>query len=255
MKILISGIGGRMGAEVKKMVLDGYRGATLCSGYDVAPIEAECPTYTSWSDVKETPDCIIDFSHHAGTKALLKYACEKNIPVVLATTGHDETEKGYISEAAKKIPLFHSANMSLGVALLVELAKTAALAMPEADIEIIEKHHTRKLDAPSGTAITLAEGILENLDRKVRWVPGTLLAADGTLTGTTECAADELPVSSIREGEVPGIHSIRYDSEADSITITHDAKSRRGFALGAVLAAEYTAEHQGLLGMNDLFDF
>ena len=116
-------------------------------------------------------------------------------------------------------------------------------------------HHIHKLDAPSGTAITLAEGILENLDRKERWVSGTLLAADGTLSGTTACAADELPVSSIREGEVPGIHSIRYDSEADSITITHDAKSRRGFALGAVLAAEYTATHEGLLGMSDLFDF
>ena len=156
MKILICGIGGRMGAEVKKMVLDGYRGSELCAGYDVAAIDAECPTYTSWSEVKETPDCIIDFSHHAGTKALLEYACEKNIPVVLATTGHDETEKEYISEAAKKIPLFHSANMSLGVALLCELAKTTAKTFPDADIEIIEKHHNRKLDAPSGTAIMLA---------------------------------------------------------------------------------------------------
>ncbi|HIZ90937.1 MAG TPA: 4-hydroxy-tetrahydrodipicolinate reductase, partial [Candidatus Bacteroides merdavium] len=112
-----------------------------------------------------------------------------------------------------------------------------------------------KLDAPSGTAITLAEGILENLDRKSRWVKGTLQAPDGTVTGTTACAADELPVSSIRLGEVPGIHSIRYDSEADSITITHDAKNRSGFALGAVLAAEYTATHEGFLGMGDLFPF
>ena len=125
----------------------------------------------------------------------------------------------------------------------------------EYDVSMSETHHVHKLDAPSGTAITLAEGILENLDRKHSWVPGTLLAADGTLTGTTACAPDELPVSSIREGEVPGIHTIRYDSEADSITITHDAKSRRGFALGAVLAAEYTVSHEGLLGMSDLFDF
>ena len=110
MKILISGIGGRMGAEVKKMVLDGYRGSELCAGYDVAVISAECPTYTSWSDVLEAPDCIIDFSHHAGTVALLNYACEKNIPVVLATTGHDEAEKKCIADAAKK-------GSSLGVAL------------------------------------------------------------------------------------------------------------------------------------------
>ena len=111
------------------------------------------------------------------------------------------------------------------------------------------------MDAPSGTAITLAEGILENLDRKDKWVEGTFQAPDGTVSGSTECAANELPISSIREGEVPGIHSIRYDSEADSITITHDAKNRRGFALGAVLAAEYTAKHEGALGMSDLFPF
>ena len=105
------------------------------------------------------------------------------------------------------------------------------------------------------TAITLAEGILENLDRKDKWVMGTLTAPDGTVTGTTECAANEMPVSAIRRDEVPGIHTITYESEADSIIITHDAKNRKGFALGAVLAAEYTAEHTGFLGMNDLFNF
>ena len=94
-----------------------------------------------------------------------------------------------------------------------------------------------------------------NLDRKDKWVEGTFQAPDGTVSGSTECAANELSISSIREGEVPGIHSIRYDSEADSITITHDAKNRRGFALGAVLAAEYTAKHEGALGMSDLFPF
>ena len=90
---------------------------------------------------------------------------------------------------------------------------------------------------------------------RYKWIEGTFQAPDGTVSGSTECAANELPISSIREGEVPGIHSIRYDSEADSITITHDAKNRRGFALGAVLAAEYTAKHEGALGMSDLFPF
>lgn len=126
---------------------------------------------------------------------------------------------------------------------------------PAYDVTMSETHHIHKLDAPSGTAITLAESILDNLDRKERWVKGTLQAPDGTISGSTDCAANELPVSSTREGEVPGIHSIRYDSEADSITITHDAKNRRGFALGAVLAAEYTAGKQGFLGMSDLFPF
>ena len=130
-----------------------------------------------------------------------------------------------------------------------------AAAHPNYDVSMVETHHVHKLDAPSGTAITLAEGILENLDRKQKWVMGTLTAPDGTVTGTTDCAPDELPVSAIREGEVPGIHTIKYESEADSIVITHDAKNRKGFALGAVLAAEYTAAHQGFLGMNDLFQF
>ena len=138
MKILICGVGGRMGREVAKMALDGYRNAIPVAGVDVVPVDTrEFRTYTDWNAVEETPDCIIDFSHHTGTPALLKYACQNNIPVVLATTGHDYAEQDIIKEASQKIPLFHSANMSLGIALLVELAKTTAKAFPDADIEIV----------------------------------------------------------------------------------------------------------------------
>ena len=126
---------------------------------------------------------------------------------------------------------------------------------PAYEVSMTETHHIHKPDAPSGTAITLAEGILENMNRKSKWVKGTMVAPDGTVSGTSECAENEFPVNSIREGEVFGIHTIRYDSEADSISITHDAKNRKGFALGAVLAAEYTSRHEGLLGMSDLFQF
>jgi 4-hydroxy-tetrahydrodipicolinate reductase len=107
-----------------------------------------------------------------------------------------------------------------------------------------ETHHIHKLDAPSGTAITLAEGIIGELDRKEKWIKGEANAP---------YAADTLRIDSLRRGEVPGIHTIRYDSDADCITISHDAHSRKGFALGAVLAAEYTATHSGLLTMDDLF--
>ena len=154
--------------------------------------------------------------------------------------------------------LFWSSNFSLGVAIFSAVNRYLARIMnqfPEYDVAMEETHHIHKLDAPSGTAITLAESIVQNLDRKTRWVKGTLTAPDGTLSGTTQCAPDELPVSSVRRDEVPGIHSIRYDSAADSITITHDAKNRSGFALGAVLAAEYTAQHTGMLTMEDLFPF
>ena len=126
---------------------------------------------------------------------------------------------------------------------------------PQYDVKMTETHHIHKLDAPSGTAITLAEQIVDRLDRKNDWKKGTTRWDDGRVEGSEEHAQDELLIDSIRHEEVPGIHSISYDSEADCITITHDAHSRKGFALGAVLAAEYTKEHKGLLTTSDLFKF
>jgi 4-hydroxy-tetrahydrodipicolinate reductase len=182
------------------------------------------------------------------------------VKLVSGSTGwleeHGEEVKKLCTTGGKT--LFWSSNFSVGVAIFSAVNRYLAKIMnkfPEYDVKMVETHHIHKLDAPSGTAITLAEGILNELDRKDKWVKGTLQAPDGTVTGTEECAADELPVSSIRRDEVPGIHSITYNSEADQITITHDAHSRKGFALGAVLAAEYTATHEGFLGINDLFQF
>ena len=126
---------------------------------------------------------------------------------------------------------------------------------PQYDVRIEETHHVHKLDAPSGTAITLAEDIIDQLDRKHQWVKGELHAADGTMSGSNAADADAIPVESFRRGEVAGIHTVVYDSEADRITLTHDAHNRKGFALGAVLAAEYTATHSGLLTTSDLFPF
>ena len=126
---------------------------------------------------------------------------------------------------------------------------------PGYDVQMTETHHIHKLDAPSGTAITLAEEIVEVIDRKKDWTKGVLHAPDGTVSGSADVAADLLRIDSIRRDEVPGIHAIKYDSEADCITITHDAHSRRGFALGAVLAAEYTKDHEGLLTISDMFKF
>ena len=126
---------------------------------------------------------------------------------------------------------------------------------PQYDVSMEEVHHIHKLDHPSGTAITLAEEIVGDLDRKDSWTVGEVHNADGTVEGTQKVAANQLRIDSIREGEVPGIHSIAYDSEADKITITHDAHSRKGFAMGAVLAAEYTCGHSGLLTISDMFKF
>ena len=154
--------------------------------------------------------------------------------------------------------LFWASNFSVGVAIFAAVSRYLARIMnafPQYDATMVETHHVHKLDAPSGTAITLAEGICANLDRKATWAMGTLTAPDGSVSGTTDVPADRLRIDAIRRGEVPGIHSITYDSPADCITITHDAHSREGFALGAVLAAEYTLTHQGLLSTDDLFSF
>ena len=154
--------------------------------------------------------------------------------------------------------LFWASNFSVGVAIFSAVNKYLAKIMngfPQYDVEETETHHIHKLDHPSGTGITLAEQIVEQLDRKKDWQMGTLTQPDGTVVPADSQDKDKLTINSVRRDEVPGIHSICYDSEADSITITHDAHSRRGFALGAVLAAEYTKNHDGLLTISDMFKF
>ena len=145
-----------------------------------------------------------------------------------------------------EIPCFGRQNFSLGVSIFMAVNKYLAGIMnqfPTYNVEMTEVHHTQKLDAPSGTAITLAEDIIDKLDRKNSWVK------------EIETSSNEMAIKSIREGQVPGTHTIRYDSEVDSITITHEAKSREGLALGAVIAAEFTAGKIGFLGMGDMLKF
>lgn len=231
MNILICGVGGRMGREVAKLALDGVRGATVVAGFDVIPVDTrEFPTYTDWSLVKEKIDCIIDFSHHTATEALLNFAKKNNIPVVIATTGHTDEEKNNILEAAREIPVFHSANMSLGIALLVELAKSAAKAFPEADIEIVEKHHNRKLDAPSGTALLLANAIKE-VRKSARFIFGR--------EGLAKREADEIGIHAVRMGNIIGEHEVIVGTDTQTITLKHEAHSRALFAEGALAAADY----------------
>ena len=154
--------------------------------------------------------------------------------------------------------LFWSSNFSLGVTIFRAVNRHLARIMNrfgDYTPRLEETHHIHKLDHPSGTGITLAEELISEVDRLGGWQFCQLTQPDGTVEGTDECPADKLRVDSKRCGEVPGIHTVTWDSPADSITITHDAHNRRGFALGAVLAAEYTATHSGLLTMNDLFQF
>ena len=169
------------------------------------------------------------------------------VKVVSGSTGWMKDHEAEVRKACtdEGKTLFWASNFSVGVAIFSAVNKYLAKIMngfEQYDVNLVETHHVHKLDAPSGTAITLAEQIVENLDRKQRW-------------GLHETMPEVLRIDDIRQKEVPGIHTITYDSPEDMITITHDAHNRRGFAMGAVLAAEYTANHTGLLTMSDLFKF
>ena len=227
MKIALIGYG-KMGKEIEKIAV--ARGHEIVSIIDVDNRQDFA------SEAFRSADVAIEFTAPSVAYGNCLEAFKNGVKVVSGSTGwmgeHGEEMRRLCAEEGKT--LFWSSNFSLGVAIFSAVNKYLAKIMnnfPNYDVSMVETHHIHKLDAPSGTA------------------------PDGTVTGTTACASDEMPVSAIREGEVPGIHTIRYESEADSIIITHDAKNRKGFALGAVLAAEYTATHEGFLGMNDLFQF
>lgn len=251
MKIALIGYG-KMGRMIEQIALE--RGHEIVSIIDVDNIEDfDSPAFAS-------ADVAIEFTNPTAAFANYQRAFAHNVKVVSGSTGWMQEHKAEVERMCTEggQTLFWASNFSIGVAIFSAVNRYLAKIMngfPHYSVEMEEVHHVHKLDAPSGTAITLAEDIINDLDRKDKWVKGFQHAADGTESGSNEVAANELPIASIRRDEVPGIHSISYDSEADKITITHDAHSRKGFALGAVLAAEYTKEHTGLLTTSDLFKF
>ena len=251
MKIALIGYG-KMGKMIEQIAKD--RGHEIVCVIDIDNQEDfDSPQFAS-------ADVAIEFTNPTAAYGNYLRAFKHNVKVVSGSTGwmkeHGDDVKRMCSEGGQT--LFWASNFSVGVAIFSAVNRYLAKIMnqfPQYDVKMEETHHIHKLDAPSGTAITLAEEIISDLDRKDKWVKGVQRNADGTVTGTNDVPADELPIESIRRDEVPGIHSVIYDSEADCITITHDAHSRKGFALGAVLAAEYTKDHEGLLTTSDLFKF
>ena len=203
-------------------------------------------------------DVAIEFTTPATAYSNICRAFEQDVKVVTGSTGWQKEHSDDIRWKIQREDqtLFWSSNFSLGVYLFNKLNVYLAQVMnkyPDYNVEIDEAHHIHKLDAPSGTAITLAENVLQNLNRKTEWVKGKLCAADGSISGSDQAEPQQLVINSIRRDEVPGIHTVKYNSSFDEISITHDAHNRGGFALGAVLAAEYTLTHEGLLCMDDLF--
>ena len=237
MKIALIGYG-KMGHAIEQIALQ--RGHEIVSVIDVNNQE----DFTS--DAFKSADVAIEFSMPAVAMDNYRRAFAAGVPVVSGTTGWLE-HLPEIKEACKAgQTFFYASNFSLGVNIFFALNKYLAKIMndfPAYDVRMVETHHIHKLDAPSGTAITLAEGLIDNIERKNKWVEGK------------EPAEDEIGICSVREGEVPGIHTVIYESDVDTISITHDAKSRMGFALGAVIAAEFTCGKKGFLTMQDMLKF
>ena len=205
-------------------------------------------------------DVAIEFTTPTAAYGNYLRAFAHHVKVVSGSTGwmkeHGEDVKRMCSEEGQT--LFWASNFSIGVAIFSAVNRYLAKIMnqyPQYEVRMEETHHVHKLDAPSGTAITLAEEIVDEMDRIHGWQKGVLYAADGSVSGNNSMVANQISIDSVRKGEVPGIHTVTYDSEADQITISHSAHNRKGFALGAVLAAEYTAQHTGLLTTSDLFKF
>jgi len=251
MKIALIGYG-KMGKMIEQIALE--RGHEIVCRIDVDnQQDFNSPEFAS-------ADVAIEFTNPTAAYGNYLKAFAHNVKVVSGSTGWMKDHKTDVERLCNEEgqTLFWASNFSIGVAIFSAINKYLAKIMnqfPQYDVKMTETHHIHKLDAPSGTAITLAEQIVDRLDRKNDWKKGTTRWDDGRVEGSEEHAQDELLIDSIRHEEVPGIHSISYDSEADCITITHDAHSRKGFALGAVLAAEYTKEHKGLLTTSDLFKF
>jgi len=238
MKIALIGYG-KMGKTIERIARE--------RGHEIVAVIDVNNTDDFDSAAFKSADVAIEFTVPQVALSNYRRAFASGVAVVSGTTGWTEELpqlKREIEEGSKT--LFWSSNFSLGVNVFMAVNKYLAAIMnkfPNYNVEMTEVHHTQKLDAPSGTAITLAEGVLENLSRKNVWVK------------EAQTKPEELAIKSIREGQVPGIHTIRYESEVDSIEITHDAKSREGFALGAVVAAEFTAGKKGFLGMEDMLKF
>ncbi len=245
MNLLINGFLGYMGRELVALCTQGYRGAKLLIGVDRCAVAGD-NVYPSCSMIDSAcgVDCIVDFSNHAAVGEVLELAARLKIPTVIATTGHTEEELALIRHYASHIPVFHSANMALGVALLVELARTAALAMPDAEIEIVEKHHNRKVDAPSGTALMVADAL-----RDIR--PEAYVKS--ARCGLSPRAAHEIGIHSIRIGSSVGEHEVMIATANQTITLKHEAHNRTLFAEGAIVAAEFIIGcPAGLYGMKNL---
>lgn len=246
LKVIINGYSGSMGKVLTKCVNEDEYTQLVC-GVSKDELDVPFKTYLKMSDVEESADVIIDFSHHSTIDDVLAYATKTKTPLVIATTGFNEDELGKIKKASTIIPIFHSSNMSLGVNVLVKLVKEAAKALNGFDIEIIEKHHNKKLDSPSGTAVMIANGVKEVL-------PETECIY-GRYGRSEKRKSNEVGIHAIRGGTIVGEHTTIFAGHDEVVEIKHTAQSKDIFAKGSITAAKFLVNQgPGYYNMNNILD-
>ncbi|MBQ8717280.1 MAG: 4-hydroxy-tetrahydrodipicolinate reductase [Clostridia bacterium] len=246
LNIMLCGCGGRMGAAVIAAAKEA--GDRIVAGVDINPAaDSPFPIFTSPDEFQGRADVIVDFSHHSALQGLLAYATKNATPIVVCTTGHTEEELAAMKEAATTVPVFFSRNMSLGINLLIALCRRAAATLGDAfDIEIIEKHHNQKLDAPSGTALMIADAISEEKEHPYVYDRHAERRAR---------AQGEIGLHAVRGGTIVGEHEVMFCGKDEVITLSHSAASREVFATGALRAAHFmTGKPAGLYNMDHVVE-
>lgn len=249
MKIIICGCNGKMGKAIIKATQN-HNNCEIVAGVDkIIDPQASFPTYNSINNVKEKADVIIDFSHPSALSSILDYSKKTNTPAVLCTTGFSNEQVKQIKNTSKSMPIFYSRNMSLGINLLIELAKKATEILErDFDIEIIEKHHNQKIDSPSGTALMIAEEISQTCENKKNFI------YDRSSTRKTR-EKSEIGIHSLRGGTIPGDHEVIFAGNKEIITLSHHAESRDIFANGALRAALFIKDKPtGFYTMKDVIN-
>ncbi|MBQ7400184.1 MAG: 4-hydroxy-tetrahydrodipicolinate reductase [Clostridia bacterium] len=245
--IIVSGINGRMGRAIEAMCKNSDK-YTIVAGVDVnLGIPHEFPTVSDINELSCKADALIDFSHHSAANKLCEYAAKTNTPVIFCTTGYTDEELEIIRNTSEKVAVFRSGNMSLGINLLIELSKKAAEILEDFDIEVIEQHHNQKLDAPSGTALMIADGIKEVRE-------DSNYVYDRTQVRRKR-QANEIGIHSVRGGSIVGEHEVIFAGRNENVTLRHSALSREVFADGALKAAEFIAgKPAGMYNMSDVLE-
>ncbi|QJA10095.1 4-hydroxy-tetrahydrodipicolinate reductase [Romboutsia sp. CE17] len=246
LKVIINGCSGKMGRVLAKCVIEDPELELICGVSSNNTDDLNFKTYTNFNDIKEVADVIIDFSHHSALNEVLRYSVDTKTPLVIATTGYNDDELNKIYEASKVIPLFHSYNMSLGVNILLRLVKQAAKVLNDFDIEVIEKHHNKKVDAPSGTAVMIANAIKEVLPN----VENNY----GRYGREAKRKENEIGIHAIRGGTIVGEHDVIFAGHDEIVEIKHTAQSKDIFAKGSIVAAKFlVSQKPGYYNMDNMF--